>query len=183
MFNTEHLYNLLKPKSNLNLITDYDVIIGGTTLPADLDKGCIIINVVSSIPVTSQNKDLKNIEIETVETVEMGVITESSTTEVTYQLDFYKVNGANLQYIEVEREALKVREYLKGYETLEYLEALQSSILPCYSQIVFSSELYNKKLTNRATFDFKILTLCEIKEYSKIAKSAVIENIKIMKGN
>lgn len=175
MFSTEHLYKLFKPYDNANLITEYEVIIGGTNLTANLDKGAIILTPLFSNVMGSQFKDLKNIVTKSDE--ENGFIREFSLIKHTYQVDIYKVNSTNISYIEAEREALKIREWLKSYEVMEYLAKLNCEILPCYSIINFTSELYNKKFTNRAFFDFEIISLIEIQEKTKIVDKAKIENI------
>ena len=61
MFSSENLYNLFKPLNNENLITEYEVIIGGTLLTANLDKGALIVNLINSQNITSQFKDFKNL--------------------------------------------------------------------------------------------------------------------------
>lgn len=177
MFSTEHLYNLFKPHDNSSLITEYEVVIGGTNLTANLDKGAIVLTPLFSNVMGSQFKDLKNIVTNLNEPVENGFIREYSLIKHTYQVDIYKVNSPNVFYIEAEREALKIREWLKSYEVMEYLAELNCEVLPCYSTINFTSELYNKKFTNRAFFDFEIISLIEIQEETKIADKAKIENI------
>ena len=177
MFSTEHLYTLFKPYGKTNLITEYEVVIGGTNLTANLDKGAIILTPLFSNVMGSQFKDLKNIVTHLKEPVEDGFIREFSLIKHTYQVDIYKVNSPNVFYIEAEREALKIREWLKSYEVMEYLAKLNCEILPCYSTINFTSELYNKKFTNRAFFDFEIISLIEIQEKTQIANKAKIENI------
>ena len=52
MFSSENLYNLFKPLNNENLITEYEVIIGGTLLTANLDKGALIVNLINSQNIT-----------------------------------------------------------------------------------------------------------------------------------
>ena len=175
MFSTQDLYKLFKPESDENLITKYQVIIGGTIMPADLDNGTLIISPISSEVVTSQYKDFQNAIIpndENNEKLNYALINETSLIKLTYQVDIYKVNSPNLAYIEVEREALKLREWLKSLQTIEYLTSLYSQILPCYSPISFGSELYNKKFANRATFEFEIITLANIQE-----KTGIIDKI------
>lgn len=177
MFSTENLYRLFKPLNNENLITSYEVIIGGTTLPADLEKGSVIITPLFSETISSQYKDLQNIAVDLTEFPTQGLISEFSVIQNSYQVDIYKVNGKNLNYIEVEREAIKIREWLKSYEVMEYLDSLNSQILPCYSQIIFSSEQYNKLFANRAMFEFQILTKVAIKEKVNLIDKVKIENL------
>ncbi|ALW15612.1 hypothetical protein [Campylobacter jejuni] len=177
MFSTENLYRLFKPLNNENLITNYEVIIGGTNLPANLVKGSIILTPLLSENLSSQYKDLKNLIVPKSIDINQGIISEYSVIQNTYQVDIYKVNAPNLNYIEVEREAIKIREWLKSYETIEYLETLNSQILPNYSVISFSSEQYNKLFANRATFEFQILTLVKINESVNLIDKFKIENI------
>ena len=178
MFSSENLYNLFKPLNNENLITEYEVIIGGTLLTANLDKGALIVNLINSQNITSQFKDFKNLIVED----DKGYIKEYSYLQNTYQVDLYKVNSLEVSYIEVEREAIKIREWLKSFETIEYLQGLESGILPCYSQIGYSAELINKKFVNRAFFDFQIITRTEIKEAVGLVERAFIENTLILGG-
>lgn len=180
MFSTENLYNLLKPKSNPTLITRFEVIIGGTDLTANLDKGAIIITPISSIPITSQDKRFKPLILVDDEGTQRGFIKEVSIIENTYQIDFYKVNAPNTPYIEAEKEALKLREWLNSFECIEYLESLNSAMLPAYGGISYSSELLNKKFVNRAFFEFKILTTSEIKEEVGLIERAFIEKTLIL---
>ena len=178
MFSSENLYNLFKPLNSENLITEYEVIIGGTLLTANLDKGALIVNLINSQNITSQFKDFKNLIVED----DKGYIKEYSYLQNTYQVDLYKVNSLEVSYIEVEKEAIKIREWLKSFETIEYLQGLESSILPCYSQIGYSAELINKKFVNRAFFDFQIITRTEIKEAVGLVERAFIENTLILGG-
>lgn len=180
MFNSENLYNLFKPKGNENLITNYQVVIGGTNLPADLENGSIILSPLLSETLGSQYKDLKNLITPLIEPLDYAFINETSLIKLVYQVDIYKINAYNLMYIEAEREAIKLKEWLKSYETMEYLKSLKSQILPCYSKISFSSELFNKKFANRATFDFEIITLAEIQEKTAIADKIIIDNQNIL---
>lgn len=184
MFSSANLYNLFKPEKNPDLITDYDVIIGGTLLTANFDKGAIILNLISSNNVTSQYKDFLNPIVSKKENEEESeIITEASIKEYSYiqsnyQIDIYKVNPANVNYIEVEIVALKIREWLKSLETIEYLKTLHATILPCYSNINYTSELYNKKFVNRAFFDFSIISIANIKEaVDAIEKVLITENL------
>ena len=86
MFSSENLYNLFKPLNNENLITEYEVIIGGTLLTANLDKGALIVNLINSQNITSQFKDFKNLIVED----DKGYIKEYSYLQNTYQVDLYK---------------------------------------------------------------------------------------------
>ncbi len=180
MFSAENLYNLLKPKNKKNLITDFEVIIGGTALTANLDKGAIVITPTSSVPITSQDKRFKPLILVDDEGTQRGFIKEVSIIENAYQIDFYKVNAPNLPYIEAEKEAIKIREWLNSFECIEYLESLNSAMLPAYGGINYSSELLNKKFVNRAFFEFKILTTSEIKEEVGLIERAFIEKTLIL---
>ena len=183
MFSSANLYNLFKPEKNPDLITDYDVIIGGTLLTANFDKGAIILNLISSNNVTSQYKDFLNPIVSKKENEDGEIIAEASIKEYSYiqsnyQIDIYKVNPANVNYIETEIVALKIREWLKSLETIEYLKTLHATILPCYSNISYTSELYNKKFVNRAFFDFSIISIANIEEaVDAIEKVLITENL------
>ena len=58
MFSSSNIYKLFKPEQEPELITSYEVIIGGTALTANFHKGMILVNVISSKAVTSQYNDL-----------------------------------------------------------------------------------------------------------------------------
>lgn len=176
MFNSSNLYNLLKPKQEQNMITNYEVIIGGTNLTANLEKGCIILSLINSTPLTSFDYNMKDI-ISTPSLPPRGYVKGSNIIQNTYQIDIYKVNDINARVIEVEVEALKIREWLKSMQVYEYLNSLNSQILPCYSTISYTSEQYNKKFVNRAFFDFDILTFSEIQEEVLLVDNISIENI------
>ena len=180
MFNTSLIYRLFKPLENENLITTYEVIVGGTNLPANLEKGAIIINPISSSVLGSQFKDLQNLEY--FEEKGYALIKEYSLIKNTYQVDVYKVNASNLNYIEAEAEALKLREWLKSLEVIEYLKENKAEILPCYSNIAFTNELYNNKFTNRASFDFEIANIVKINEITKVANKIILEKNIILQG-
>lgn len=176
MFSTENLYKMFKPDSNPTLITNYDIYIGGTTLPIDYSKGAIMIYNLNAIDVTSQFKDM----LKPTDSKEKG----RSIVQISYQVDIYKKNAKNLKYIEVEREAIKIKEWLKSFEIQEYLETLESEILPCYSQIRFMlNEEINKDFINRASFDFSILTINEIREQVTIIENIVFDKTIILQGD
>lgn len=177
MFSSSYIYGLFKPEQNPNLITSYEVVIGGTILPAKLKTGVILVTPLFSKPVTSQYNDLESLEYDT--ETDTYSIKQSSYIENTYQLDIYKINDKNAQVIQAEVEAYKLREWLKSYEVSEYLAKLKADILPIYDNIRFSSELLNKELVNRASFEMKIISRVEISENTQIADKAKIENINI----
>lgn len=180
MFSSANLYNLFKPKDKEDLITSYDVVVGGTLLTANLDKGCIVLNLINSENVTSQYKDFKNLFVN--DDKSEAYIKEYSYIKSAYQCDIYKVNSPNATCIEAELEALKIREWLKSFETIEYLQGLNATILPCYSNINYTSELLNKKFVNRAFFDFQIISIVEIKEGVGLIERAFIEKSLIIGG-
>lgn len=177
MFSSSYIYRLFKPEQNPNLITSYEVVIGGTILPAKLKTGVILVTPLFSKAVTSQYNDLESLEYD--DESDTYSIKQSSYIENTYQLDIYKINDKNAQVIQAEIEAYKVREWLKSYEVSEYLSKLKADILPIYDNIRFSSELLNKELVNRASFEMKIISRIEISENTQIADKAKIENINI----
>ena len=180
MFSSSYIYKLFKPEANQDLITAYEVIIGGTILPAKLKNGVILVTPLFSKPVTSQYNDLESLEYDT--GGDTYSIRQSSYIENTYQIDIYKINDKNAQVIQAEVEAYKLREWLKSYEVSEYLATLKADILPIYDNIRFSSELLNKELVNRASFEMKIISIAEISEITEVADKAKIENINIFLG-
>lgn len=181
-FNSSNLYNLFKPKNNPDLITSFEVIVGGTALTADLNKGAIVLNLVSSTPITLQFKDFKHLILKYDKENVEGYINEYSLLENTYQVDIYKVNSPNANVIEVEVEALKIREWLNSFESIEYLQSFDSAMLPCYSNINYTSELLQNHFVNRAFFEFKIITKNVINEQVGLIEKAFIENQLIL-GN
>lgn len=180
MFSSSNIYKLFKPEQEPNLITDYEVIIGGTALTANFHKGVILINVLSSKAVTSQYNDITKLNHD--DETDIYSIKQSSYIETKYQIDIYKINGKNVLEIEAEVEAFKIREWLKSYAISEYLESLNASILPFYGEIRFSSEFLNKDLVNRASFDISIISKIEIKEPTAVANKALIIDNHILQG-
>lgn len=175
MFDSSKIYKMLKPDSNPNLITTYPVIIGGTTAVPDLANGVIIVYPLSPKPVTSQSKDMVNL----IDSKEVG----SSKIETTYQIDIFKQNAKNINYIEIEKEALKIQEWLKSFEIEEYLASLQSEILPNYSTIRFDMNLeYNHIFLNKASFDFSIISNNSISESVNIIEDIVFDKTIILQG-
>ena len=182
LFSSSNLYNLLKPESNPELITSYEVVIGGTALPANMEKGVIIIHSLSSRPVSSQFKDFNTILEPTAEG-EPYKIPEMSALQLDYQCDIYKINDLNALEIQAEVEAHKIREWLCGMESTEYLAGLKAQILPIYSQLRFSSELLpTQQFANRVSFDFSILSTKIIKEWVNVVDKAIIKKTLILKG-
>lgn len=177
MFDSSKLYNILKPVSNPTLITTYDVYIGGTMLPVNYSNGAIIIYALNSQDMTSQYKNMFDVTIS--ESKEKG----KSIIGITYQVDVFKKNSKNATKIEVESEALKIKEWLKSFEVQEYLDTLQSEILPTYSTIRFlPNEEINKEYVNRASFDFTIITTNEIRENVTIIDKINFDNLIILQG-
>lgn len=163
MFDSSKLYKLLKPDSNPDLITTLPVVIGGTSAVPDLIKGAVIVHLINATPTTSQ---YKNMYFDTELQKESG----SSLYDITYQIDIYKQNEPNLRYIEVEREATKIQEWLKSFEVEEYLRSLDSEILANYKPVKTTMNVeHNNQFTNRAMFDFTI-----------VSKNQILENIDII---
>lgn len=182
MFSSADLYEIFKPQSDESLITDYSVVIGGTNLPADLERGAIILTPLSSKKATAHFKDFKNL-IEPSDEGEPYKIAEYSYIQTLYQCDIYKINDINALEIQAEVEAYKVREWLSSMECLEYLRAKKAGILPIYSQLRFTQELLsNKKFVNRVSFDFEIISLNEIKEWVNVVDKIKIEKTIILQG-
>ena len=168
MFNSEHLYNLFKPKENPNLITNFNVIIGGGGISADFNKGVIVLNLLQSRPVSSNIRKFDRLEDK-----------EYSFIESFYQADIYKRNAQNILFIECEKEASKIKQWLNSYEVAEYLYSLDSEILPAYSIMQFSNEIIENKLVQRASFDFSIITRVEISETVGVVDKATIGNFNL----
>lgn len=175
MFDSSKIYKMFKPDSNPDLITSLPVIIGGTTYSPDFINGCVLVFPLSQKPVTSQNKDLFNV----VGDKEKG----SSKIQINYQIDIYKQNAKNINYIEVENEAIKIQEWLKSFEIQEYLESLESEILANYSSVRLMMNIeHNKHFINRASFDFSIITNNSIFETVNIIDTIVFDKTIILQG-
>lgn len=175
MFDSSKIYKMLKPDSNPDLITSLPVFIGGTTAVPDLINGAIIVHLINNKPVTSQYKNMQDINLDK----EKG----SSKVELTYQLDVYKQNGKNVKYIEVEREIIKIQEWLKSFEVQEYLQTLDAEILPNYSLIRHIPNVeHNSTFTNRASFDFVIISNNSIFEKVTIIDKIVFDKTIILQG-
>ena len=181
LFSSSNLYNLLKPESNPELITSYEVVIGGTALPANMEKGVIIIHPLSSRPVSSQFKDFSTI-LEPKTEDEPYEIPEMSALQLDYQCDIYKINDLNVLEIQAEIEAHKIREWLSGMQCTEYLAGLKAQMLPIYTPLRFSSELLpTQQFANRVSFDFSILSMKIIKEWVNVIDEVVKKTL-ILKG-
>lgn len=165
MFNSANLYELFKPENLPDLITSYEVVIGGTALPANLEKGVIVLTPLNSQPFSSHDNHYQKPFFGDNENQPELKIPETSILQTRYQCDIYKVNSKNAEIIEAEAECYKVREWLMSMECAEYLDGLGAEILPLYEGISFSVEYTsNKKLVNRASFDFFIISTNEIQE-------------------
>ena len=175
MFDSSKIYKMLKPDSNPDLITSLPVFIGGTTAVPDLINGAIIVHLINNKPVTSQYKNIQDINLDN----EKG----SSKVELTFQLDVYKQNAKNVKYIEVEREIIKIQEWLKSFEVQEYLESLDAEILPNYSLVRHIPNVeHNSTFTNRASFDFVIISNNSIFEKVTIIDKIVFDKTIILQG-
>lgn len=175
MFDSSKIYKMLKPDSNPDLITKLPVFIGGTTAVPDLINGAIIIHLINNKPVTSQYKNMQDINLDN----EKG----SSKVELTFQLDVYKQNAKNVKYIEVEKEVINIQEWLKSFEVQEYLETLDAEILPNYSLIRHIPNVeHNSTFTNRASFDFVIISNNSIFEKVTIIDKIVFDKTIILQG-
>lgn len=175
MFSTSDIYKMIKPEKSPDLITSYEVVIGGTLLPAQLKKGVVLVSVINSRPITSQYDDLQDIVYD--EQSDVYLIKQGSYLQTTYQIDIYKINDKNARVIQAEVEAYKLYEWLKSYEVSEYLSSINASILPVYSSITFLSEYLNRELVNRALFEISIISRIEIREQTDIAESAIIQDM------
>ena len=163
MFNTALLYEIVSKQ------TPYDVIIGGSDLPANFDKGCVIITLINSQVLTQSYKDFSKI------TTQGDTHTIQSITRVqnNYQLDLYRCNPRNLEYSDVEIQAQGLREYLKSYDVADYMQTIQAEILPTISQISFLTDFNEqKKLVNRAFFEvsivFDVINMQDVNIFDKI---------------
>ena len=175
MFDSSKIYKMLKPESNPNLITSLPVFIGGTTAVPDLINGAIIVHLINNKPITSQYKNMQDINLDN----EKG----SSKVELTFQLDVYKQNAKNVKYIEVEREIIKIQEWLKSFEVQEYLESLDAEILPNYSLVRHIPNVeHNSTFTNRVSFDFVIISNNSISEKVTIIDKIVFDKTIILQG-
>src|SRR5574344_378264 len=64
MFDSSKLYKMLKPDSNPDLITSLPVFIAGTTAVPDLINGAIIVHLINNKPITSQYKNMQDINLD-----------------------------------------------------------------------------------------------------------------------
>ena len=167
MFNTTLLHEIIAKK------TPYDVIIGGSTLPADFEKGCVIINLINSQALTHSFKDFSKIETKD----NTSTIKSTNLARNNYQLDLYRSNPRNFEYLDIEIQAQRLREYLNSYEVAEYLDTHGADILPVTSQITFLSEFNEqKKLINRAFFEIAVVFTIQGEQDISIFDKITIEN-------
>lgn len=152
MFDISKLYNLIKLRST------YDIIMGGTSLTPDYNKGTIILSVINQRQITRQTEDYKNV-INDLTSEGKYKIPVYNIIETMYQLDFYKINELNSQKLEVEQEAINIQTFLNSMQAQEYLDEYRAAMLPNYSNgLTFSSEIINEQLVNRVFFEFKIMS-------------------------
>lgn len=173
MFNTALLYEIVSKQ------TPYDVIIGGSDLPANFDKGCVIITLINSQVLTQSYKDFSKI------TTQGDTYTIQSTTRVqnNYQFDLYRCNPRNLECIDVEIQAQSLREYLKSYDVADYMQTIQAEILPTISQINFLTDFNEqKKLVNRAFFEVSIVFDVKNIQYVNTFDKIALENKLLIGG-
>lgn len=167
MFNTALLHEIIAKK------TPYDVIIGGSYLPADFDKGCVIITLINSQALTQSYKDFSKIKTQD----DMRAIQSITRLQNNYQFDLYRCNPRNLEYIDVEIQAQRLREYLKSYDVADYMEKIGAEILPAISQITFLTDFNEqKKLINRAFFEVSIIFDITNKQDVNIFDKIALEN-------
>ena len=167
MFNTTFLHEIIAKK------TPYDVIIGGSYLPADFDKGCVIITLINSQVLTQSYKDFSKITTQD----DTHTIQSSTLVQNNYQLDLYRSNPRNFEYLDIEVQAQRLREYLKSYDVADYMENIGAEILPTISQITFLTDFNEqKKLINRAFFEVSIIFDVINKQDVNIFDKITLEN-------
>ena len=150
-------------------VIDYEIIISGTELPINTKKGALLLTLLNARPLTTSAKDFNNL----IENENDDVFIESKSLYTSsYQLDLYKENPRNLDYIEVNQKAYELQEYLRSYDVAEILKEANAEILPNFSSIRFLTDYNeNKKLVNRASFDFEIIfTQINLEKIDKFGK-------------
>lgn len=150
-------------------VIDYEIIISGTELPINTKRGALLLTLLNARPLTTSAKDFNNL----IEKENDDVFIESKSLYTNgYQLDLYKENPRNLGYIEVNQKAYELQEYLKSYDVAETLKEANAEILPNFSSIRFLTDYNeNKKLVNRASFDFEIIfTQINLEKIDKFGK-------------
>lgn len=168
MFSEAIIYEALRPH------TDFDIVIGGAGLSANFDKGCIIVNPLNSVPITRSDRNFKDL---TITPEGSGYITQSSLIKITYQLDIYKVNPSNIQFIHAYTEAQRIQEVLKSMDVSEIFKANNAEILPTFGVINYLTEFNEqKRLVNRAFFDFAVIYQVDITQEVKTFDKILIDN-------
>ena len=166
-------YDILKP------ISDFEIVVGGTNLPIDFDKGTMLITPLYSNVVTRSDKNFKDI----IARGDKHYIMQSSKLKETYQIDFYKVNPQNETSIIAYDVAKRVQEYLKSYDISEYLREHNVEILPNFEVISYTNDFTEqKKLVNRAFFEFSVYFYQNILQEVNIFDKITAENKYIIEG-
>ena len=164
----------------LSGFTSFDVIFGGNSLVANFDRGAVILTPITQKPITRSVREWQNVTLnegEDTKGVEIPTINQFSLIATTYQCDVYRVNPSNIDYISANREATLIQEFLKSMEVSEKLAEAQSEILPSFTNISFLTDFNEqKKLVNRAFFEFVIISQISVKESINIVKNAKINN-------
>lgn len=143
MINNSILFNLFKP------FTQYKIVIGGMALPIDVENGTILINFITTKPISKSNKQFL---------INESKIKENSVLETSFQIDFYRVNPMNILYIDAYLECEKVKEYLRSYAVQEYLKEFNIELLPVISNTTYLTDFTEqKKLVNRAFFELNLI--------------------------
>lgn len=159
------LYDLISP------ISDYNIIIGGTILPANMYKGTVIITFINAKPLTRADNDFKHI----IEQGELKLSAQSSIVQCNYQLDVYKINPANADYIHAHSEAFKIREYLQSQKASELLKENATQIFPLITPLNFLNDFTDaKELVNRAYFEFSLIS-----EYKLMQDVRIFDKIQL----
>lgn len=166
-------YDILKP------ISDFDIVVGGTNLPIDYNKGTILITPLFSSVITRSDKNFKDI----IAKDDKHYIKQGSKLKETYQIDFYKVNPQNETSIIAYDVAKRVQEYLKSYDVSEYLRRFDVEILPNFEVISYTNDFTEqKKLVNRAFFEFSVYFYENILQEINIFDKITLENKHILRG-
>ena len=167
-------YDILKP------ISDFEIVVGGTNLPIDFDNGTILITPLFSSVITRSDKNFKDI----IARGDKHYIIQSSKLKETYQIDFYKVNPQNETSIIAYDVAKRVQEYLKSYDVSEYLKRFDVEILPNFEVVSYTNDFTEqKKLVNRAFFEFSVYFYENILQEIKIFDKIVVNNHILRGGN
>lgn len=172
------LYAMIKPQSDPNAYTQYDLIIGATSTAHNLNEGVWILNLISSQVLTKGDKFLE-------QRGDIFFEIQRSIISTTYQLDFYKAfdNTSDTSFL-VQTEAIKMREWLNGIEFAQYLKGVGGEILPAIGGISFTSELSDtKSMLSRASFDFEIVSYQNVEKQVAVAEDAKLKGVIICKNS